>query len=202
VPERGVAKRTTMISTLCGCLLALVLAWPSAATAAEFTGEMVIREGEKIMTGKIFVKNGKLRQDFQDDLGHSITIVRPDKKVIWVILLHHRNYMELRFLGTLPGQFLQVPPGAVQKRKVGTDTIQGYPTEKVEVLVQTVKGGLQKETYWVAPKLGMPLKMVCHDRNLSLEYRHLKEGQVPDRLFELPPGLKKLDKPTGIIVGR
>ena len=44
---------------------------------------MLVKDDAKIMPGKIQVSNGKLRQEFTDERGQTITIVRPDLKVIW-----------------------------------------------------------------------------------------------------------------------
>ena len=74
--------------------------------------------------------------------------------------------------------------------------LNGYDAEKYEVSVP-VGRGLEKQTYWVAAKLGLPIKMECRERQFSLEYKSIREEKVPDRLFALPPGLKKLDSIGG-----
>jgi hypothetical protein len=38
--------------------------------------------------------------------------------------------------------------------------------------------------------------MECRERHFSLEYKSIKEEKVPDRLFNLPPGLTKTS-PSG-----
>jgi hypothetical protein len=57
-----------------------------------------------------------------------------------------------------------------------------------------VPGGLgpESQTIWVAVKLGVAVKLVSGGKNFSMEYRSIVEGPQPDRLFELPPGYKKL----------
>ena len=157
---------------------------------------MLVKDDAKIMPGKIQVSNGKLRQEFADERGQTITIVRPDLKVVWVILPLQRSYMEMPLTTKLPGQFIQIPPQAVGKRLVGQERLNGYDTEKYEVSVP-VGRGLEKQTYWVAAKLGLPIKMECRERQFSLEYQSIREEKVPDRRFNLPPGLKKLDSIGG-----
>ena len=172
------------------CLL-LVLTVPGVAWGAEFSASMLVKDDAKIMPGKIQVSDGKLRQEFADEGGQTITIVRPDLKVVWVILFRQRSYMEIPLTTKLPGQFIQIPPQAVGKRLVGQERLNGYDTEKYEVSVP-VGRGLEKQTYWVAVKLGLPIKMECRERQFSLEYKSIREEKVPDRLFALPPGLQKL----------
>jgi len=171
--------------------LLLVLAVPGVAWGAEFSASMLVKDDAKVMPGKIYVHDGKMRQEFLDERGQTITIVRPDQKVIWVILPHQRNYMEIPLTKKLPGQFIQIPSQAVGKRLVGQERLNGYDTEKYEVSVP-VGRGLEKQTYWVAVKLGLPIKMECRERQFSLEYKSIREEKVPERLFNLPPGLQKL----------
>jgi hypothetical protein len=171
--------------------LLLILAVPAAAWGAEFSASMLVKDDAKIMPGKIQVSNGKMRQEFTDERGQTITMVRPDLKVIWVILPGQGTYMEMPLTARLPGQFIQIPPQASGKRLVGQERLNGYDTEKFEVTVP-VGRGLEKQTYWVAAKLGLPIKMECRERQFSLEYKSIREEKVPDRQFNLPPGLKKL----------
>jgi hypothetical protein len=172
------------------CLL-LVLVVPGVARGAEFSAQMLVKDDAKIMPGKIYVSDGKMRQEFADERGQTITIVRPDLKVVWVILLRQRSYLETPLRTRLPGQFIQIPPQATGKRLVGQEQLNGYDTEKYEVSVP-VGRGLEKQTFWVAKKLGLPIKMECRERQFSLEYRSIKEEKIPDRQFALPPGLQKL----------
>jgi hypothetical protein len=176
--------------------LLLILTVPSAAWGSEFSASMLVKDDAKIMPGKIQVSNGKMRQEFTDERGQTITIVRPDLKVVWVILPLQGSYLEMPLTTKLPGQFIQIPLQAAGKRLVGQERLDGYDTEKYDVSVP-VGRGLEKQTYWVAPKLGLPIKMECRERRFSLEYKSIREEKVPDRQFNLPPGIKKLDNIGG-----
>lgn len=181
---------------LCWFILpALLFMLPGAAGAAQFSATMMVKDGDKLMPGKIFVQEGKMRQEFIDIEGQTITIVRPDLKVVWIILPLERAYAELPLRGKLPGQFIQIPPEALSKRLVGKETVNGYEAEKYEFTVRT-GGGPERQTVWLAVKLGAPVKMLSKERNFSIEYKGIKEEAQADRLFNLPPGLRKLD-PSG-----
>jgi outer membrane lipoprotein-sorting protein len=179
----------------CWCLL-LVLAAPGAARGAEFSALMLVKDDAKTMPGKIYVSGGKMRQEFVDETGQTITIVRPDLKVVWVILPRRQSYLEVPLQTRLPGQFIQIPPQALGKRLVGQERLNGYDAEKYEVNVP-IGRGLEKQTFWVAKKLGLPIKMECRERHFSLEYKSIKEEKIPDRRFALPPGLQKLSSIGG-----
>jgi hypothetical protein len=180
----------------CWWLVLALLCLPRLAAAAEFSALMQVTDAGKVVTGKIFVHDGKMRQEFNDEEGQTITIVRPDKKVVWVVIPRDRAYMELPLKPKLPGQFIQMPPDAMNKRQVGKDRLQGYDTEKYEIAVRD-GSGLEQQTFWLAPKLGVPVKMECRARQFCLEYKAIKEGKVADRLFEVPPGYQKLASSRG-----
>ena len=104
--------------------LLLVLAAPGMARGAEFSAQMLVKDGVKTMPGKIYVQDGKMRQEFLDVEGQTVTIVRPDQKVVWVILPRQRCYLEMPLKIKLPGQFIQIPPQAIEQAPGGQGTAQ------------------------------------------------------------------------------
>lgn len=175
-------------------VLLLILIIPATAWEAEFSAQMMIKDGPKTFPGKIYISDGKMRQEFIDERSHTVTIVRPDKKVVWVVIPPSRTYLEMPLTTKLSGQFLQIPPQAVNKRLLGHDWVAGYETDKYQVSVPGSRG-CEIQFYWVAKKLDLPIKMECRERQFSLEYKSIKEGKVPDRLFEPPPGFRKTTTP-------
>ncbi len=85
-----------------------VLALPPVVEGAEFSAKMVLTQQGQDMPGKIYVKDKKMRQEFLDDRGHTITIVRRDKNRIWVIMPMENSYVDMPLGLHLPGQFLQI----------------------------------------------------------------------------------------------
>jgi len=176
-------------------LLPLLFIFSGVAAAAQFSALMMIKDANKLLPAKIYVQEGKLRQEFSDAEGQTVTIVRPDLKVVWFIFPWERAYLEMPLKMKLPGQFIQIPPDALSKRLVGQETVNGYEAEKYEVTLRRGKG-LEKQTIWLATKLGTPVKMISKEGNFSIEYKNIKEGVQAERYFSLPPGYKKLD-PAG-----
>ena len=172
-------------------MLPLFLLLAGSAAAAQFSALMIIKDGSKVVPGKIYVQDGKMRQEFSDAEGQTITIVRPDKKAIWFIMPRERAYVEMPLKKKLPGQFIQIPAEALSKRLVGKETMDGYEAEKYQVMVRG-GGGPEIQLIWVATKLGTPVKLTSKEGNFSVEYKSIKEGPQADRLFDLPPGYKKL----------
>jgi hypothetical protein len=169
-----------------------MLAAPFGAWGAEFSAKMILTQQGQDMPGKIFVKDKKMRQEFLDDRGHTITIVRRDKNRVWVILPTENTYVDMPLGLHLPGQFLQIPPEAMSKRQVGLEEVGGYQAERIEVTLRGGPAGITRQTFWVAQKLGLPIKTISQDRQYAIEYRDIKESKLEDRLFEVPPGCQKI----------
>jgi len=172
-------------------VVVLALAAPLSAGGAEFSAKMVLRQNGQDVLGKIYVKDGKMRQDFLDDRGQTITIVRRDKHRVWVILPADNTYVEMPLGLHLPGQFLQIPPEAMSKRQVCSEELGGFQVDRIEVTLRGGPLGTTRQTYWVAPKLGLPIKTITADHQYSVEYRDIQEKKLEDKLFEVPPGCRK-----------
>jgi len=172
--------------------LLLALMTPLGALGAEFSALLVLKQKGRVMPGKIYIKDGNMRQEFMDERGHTITIVRRDQRRVWVIMPWEKKYVELPLGVHLPGQFLEIPPEAVSRRRVCSEEMCGFEVERIQV---TLPDG-SREIYWVASKLGMPIKKVCRDRPYTVEYTNIREKKLEDRLFEVPPDCKKVASTT------
>jgi hypothetical protein len=161
------------------------------AWSAEFSAQVAIKDAGKIRRGKIFFQDGKIRQEFLDKWGRTITIVRPDKKIILVVLSQDKAYMQLALKEHYPGPFIQMPPEALEKRRVGTGTVQGYAVDKYEVTVRSGEKGVEKQILWMAKQLGVPIKLVVKGRKFSIEYYNIKMVRVADWLFDPPAGFRQ-----------
>ena len=167
-------------------MLLLVLAVPGVAWGAEFSAQMLVKDDDKTMPGKIYVSDGKMRQEFADERGQTITIVRPDQKVVWVILPRQENYMEIPLTTKLPGQFIQIPPETVGKTPGGQRTLNGYETEKYEVACPSGEPGktdlLGGGQIGAAHEDGVPGAAFFHG------IQQHPGGKAPGPLGALPPG--------------
>lgn len=172
--------------------LLLAFLTPLSAFGAEFAAMLVLKQKGRVMPGKIYIKDDKMRQDFIDENGHTITIVRRDKKRVWIIMPWEKTYVELPLGVHLPGQFIEIPPEAVSQRRVCSEEMCGYQTDRIEVILPDGS----RETYWVAPKLGVPIKKDCPGRQYTVEYTNISERKLEDRFFEVPQDCKKVASST------
>ncbi|MDD2903792.1 MAG: DUF4412 domain-containing protein [Syntrophales bacterium] len=190
-------RRNTLILVIItlACWLGL-----GVAQAADFSAQVVSRTGSQEVKGKIYLQGEKMRQEFSAPEGLSINIFRPDKQVMWVIMPAQKMYMEMPFGQSDLGKTMQMPQDKAKMKLLGTETVNGYETEKYETTVKG-RGREVKHYIWVAKKLGVPIKMTSADGSFSMEYRDIKEGNVPAAKFEVPPGYQKMTMPPGMPQG-
>jgi len=167
----------------------------SLVQAAEFTATMVTKAGGVEIPGKIYVKENKVRNEVQAGGQTSIHILRPDKKVVWIIMPQQKAYVEMPITHTAQQKMLPLTEDQKAKmKKVGTETINGYACDKYETTMSHQGKPMQVFT-WVATDLGVPIKIVSEDGSFSMEYKDIKPGQVADSLFDLPQDYKKMQLP-------
>jgi outer membrane lipoprotein-sorting protein len=185
-----------MTRSLSGVAL-LTLFWLATglAQAAEFTATMVTKAGDKEIPGKIYVKDNKVRNELQVAGMASIHIMRPDKKVVWIIMPQQKAYMEMPFSQEAQQKLLPLTEEQKAKmKKVGAETVNGYACDKYETTMSHQGKAMQVFT-WLATDLGMPIKIVSADGSFSIEYQDIKPGEVGDSLFEVPQGYQKMKLP-------
>ena len=167
----------------------------SLVQAAEFTATMVTKAGGVEIPGKIYVKENKVRNEVQAGGQTSIHILRPDKKVVWIIIPQQKAYVEMPITHTAQQKMLPLTEDQKAKmKKVGTETINGYTCDKYETTMSHQGKPMQVFT-WVATDLGVPIKIVSEDGSFSMEYKDIKPGQVADSLFDVPQDYKKMQLP-------
>ncbi len=180
-------------------LVFLISAWWLAAglaQAAEFSATDINRMESRETQGKIYMKGDKMRRDFARGEKVSIAIVRPDLKVMWMLMPGQKSFMEMPFSKASLEQMMGMSKDQPQMKLVGPEMVNGYETDKYETTVKA-GGKTVKSFVWVSKKFGVPIKMLSRDGKFTMEYRNIKEGGVPDAVFELPPGYQKMTMPQG-----
>jgi outer membrane lipoprotein-sorting protein len=178
-------------------LVALILALPALTQAAEFSAEITMKGGDTPGThGKVYIKGDKFRQEFDMGGVKHTSIMRGDKQLVWMVIPDQKVYMEMPLTPQAKAKMLKMPQDQAKMKLLGTETVNGYEADKYEVA--GTRGQGSKEYVWVAKKLGMPLKMTSADGSFSIEYHNIKEGGVPDSVFEVPAGYQKMAMPMGM----
>ncbi len=187
-------------------LLALiaVVAVPHLAAAAEFSADVVMSGTGMSATSTIYVKGRSLRMDLVQGQQKRIMIINADKKMLWSIDPATKTYMgkavtaemitqnmDQLLRGKLPPQ---VSKGATVKR-LGTETVSGYPCEKTQTQTQSFT-----TTTWYSKKLDLALRLETKStqgQQYRQEVKNIKVGSQPASLFVVPKGYKEVKAPQG-----
>lgn len=175
-----------------GMVLALGLVFAGSVLAVELTADMIMKQGNTTQNGEMAMKGDKVR--FQMKGQKEYTITRMDKKVTWMVMPSEKAYMEMAFDPTKSPKVEEKQKGEVDRKLVGSETIDGHPTKKYEVTVKDERG-TTKLYQWMATDLNFPIKTAAVDGSWSQEYRNIKKS-APDSLFEVPAGYQKMAMPS------
>lgn len=169
------------------------------ALAAEFSADMVQTRGAETSQGKFYLKADKHRMEMKEAGQSTIIIVDPAGKKSYMLNPEDKTYMDLSAMGMGGGQ-TQTPSEEELKKlgdrkNAGTETVNGYECEKKIFVYKDKSGG--EMTQWIAKKLSYPIKMLHKSEGMTMitEYKNIKEGGVDDKLFQVPPGYRKMAMP-------
>lgn len=177
-------------------VLLLVLVVPGSAWALEFSADQIMRVNGKTHVSNIFYRDDRWRLEHQAAGPVSVTIVRKDKQVMWMLLSRLKHYKEMPYNAEQDPKVQETLDGEISRNAIGTETLDGHPTTLFEVHVQT--GGRTEEYYqWLATDVRFPLKLMKKDGSWSVEYRRLRIGHVSDFLFQLPVNFQPLEEFDG-----
>jgi hypothetical protein len=167
-----------------------------AALALDFSADSINTSKAGKITSKIFYSKDKFRTEMTKP-AQMINIVRMDKKVMWNIMPVEKMYMELPFSLENKPRVDEKFEGEIERKHVGSETIDGHPTKKYLV---TYKVGSKKEQVyqWLATDISFPVKTSAVDGSWTQEFKNIKMGPQAGSLFELPKGYKKMQMPGGM----
>lgn len=174
-------------------LVALSICGALEAEALEFTADQVTKMNGRTQKSNIYYRDNMWRIEHHSMGPVNVSIVRKDKKVVWLLLSRMKHFKTLPYS---PEQDLQVSErleGEVSREEIGTETREGHPTTLYEV---TVKQGERTEVYyqWLATDIHFPMKLAKKDGSWIVEYQHVKLRPVIDYLFQLPLNFEPLEE--------
>lgn len=163
------------------------------AAVTEFSADlsMTIANG-KAMTGKVFVKGDKIRNEVAVMGQTSITIARQDKRVTWLVMTAVKKYREMpmKYDPSHP-----TPDMPFDTKEIGKDKANGYDCKLIQLTFKNPEYGIVVN--WVATQLNMPVRVQVMNKSgalvTTIDYSNIKMGSQPDSLFEIPAGFTKME---------
>lgn len=166
------------------------------SSAADLTASLLTRAGGQTIPGKIFLKGEKTRVEVEVIGQKGITILRPDRKLMYIILPPQKAYLEAPLTSEAGRNALCLAEEDQAGLKIiGTETLEGYICDKYEGTYQE-QGKSGKFFLWMARELKRPIKMVTEDGSVSVELRQIRQEPLAEALFEPPPGFRLLKFPA------
>ena len=174
----------------------LAVLWSLAAVEAgalEFTADQITKINGRTQKANIFYRDTMWRIEHHTMGPVNISIVRKDKKVVWLLLSRMKHFKTVPYQAEQDLKVSERLEGEVSREEIGTETREGHPTTLYEV---TVKEGERTEVYyqWLATDIRFPMKLAKKDGSWIVEYQHVKIRPVIDYLFQLPLNFEPLEE--------
>lgn len=163
-----------------------------------YSADMETTTAEGSFTSKIFYKDGNMRMESNTQGHKSVNIIRPDKKVIWMLMVESKTYMEMPL--DMSKQDIQSklrdPNIKMDKEFIANEVVDKHPAKKYHLTI-TTDGKREKSGYiWEATDLeNFPVKYQSEDKKMTTVWKNIKTGGVADSLFDVPTGYIKMDMP-------
>jgi hypothetical protein len=179
-------------------LVAPAHAWKGPTV--EYSADSHFETAEDTMDGKLYSAPGKEAREYIQDGGKMVSIMRHDKKLIWMLMPEDKAYMEMKI--PKGGRKGDISAYDIKQTNIGPETVNGIKTTKSKIIMTGPKGEKLGGFYWTT-KEGIVVKMdaisvskTSKDR-IKLELKNLKVGKVNPSVFEIPAGYTRMDMGMG-----
>jgi hypothetical protein len=137
----------------------------------------------------------------QMGMSHVVSVIRPDKKVIYVIYPDHKALASMP-LSKEEAEAAEKKP-TLQKTETGKETVDGHPCIKNTVIVTGDKGKILEATTWNATDLkDFPVQIQTRDQNnytSIVTYRQVQLAKPDAGQFDPPAGYKHYNEPAEMV---
>jgi hypothetical protein len=167
----------------------------SEPTVAHEGVRVMHAEGHEVKTHYRYLPPGKQREEMTIEGLSMAIILRQDLGVAWT-LLPNNMYMEVAIDEVeQEGPSAPSAEGIVEYKKLGTETVNGWPTTRYHVL--TRQDGDEVEGYFWITEHWIPIRMELSSPDhpggsMTMEVRDLRIQAQDPALFEIPAGATKL----------
>lgn len=170
------------------------------APKVEYSADSYMETAEGTMEGKVYSAPGKERRESVQQGEKMITIMRHDKKVMWMLKPEDKTYMEMKM--SKGGRKDDLSSYKMETSTVGPETVNGVKTTKSKMIMTGPKGDKLGGFGW-RTKEGIVVKMdaIAVDKKskerIKSELKNLKVGKQDSSLFEIPSDYTKMDMGMG-----
>lgn len=173
-------------STVMVVILGVSLAAP--VQAFEFSAERIVKQGGKLTASSVKADGDRWRFEYKEpQAGAQVCIVRQDRRFAWLILSPLWAFAEVPIAGDHMLLVNEGMEGEVARDLIGTEVVNGHPTQAFKVTVE--KMGERLQFYqWVTVAERFAIRTVSKNEDWLLEYSNVKFAPQYWRYFEPPRG--------------
>ncbi len=186
------------------CVVLLYIFMTAGVLAADisvYSADLVTETNEGIHKSHMYAKGQKQRMEVSEQGQKVINIIRSDKKVMWMLMPDEKIYMEMPLMIQKEDitSRLTDPDVKMEKKFLADENVDGHPSKKYHVIM-TRNGKKESSGFiWEAKDLNnFPVKWQEEDKKATVTWKNIKLGDVPDSMFEIPAGYKKMSMPGGM----
>ncbi len=166
----------------------------------EYSADNYTTVNGKEVKYKMYQAPAGQRMDFEEGGKQSIIIVRPDKKVSWVLMPEQKTYLEMG-LEEGKAKSKDVSECSVTRSAAGRDTVNGVSAARHNVEMSCPDGSRFTGTMWTSKdEIMLKVDLTGTDAkgnktSLKSELKNLKVGRLPAGTLEVPAGYKLMKMP-------
>ena len=190
-------KKGLLGSGMVVVVVAVIVVLSGSSIAAEFSADLFLKQAGETITGKVYVKGDKIRQESIQQGEKQVMIFRFDKDIVWLLMPSEKIYMEMSSKEGVAydPQLDQNIKDKAQVKLLGKETVNGYECDKYQYIYHDTSMGTS--TQWISRKLNYPIKTEYKSPSgdMLTEYKNIQEGNVQNSLFEVPGDYALLSLP-------
>jgi hypothetical protein len=168
------------------------LATEAPKVKVEYSADSSMEMEQGSMKGRVYSAPGKERREMDQNGQKIITIMRLDKKMVWMLMPEQKMYMENPMDDSKP-QPGNMSGYKVEQTVVGPETVNGVKATKGKVVMTDSKGTKMGGFMWTTSD-GIVVKtdVLAMDNDkkmrIKMDLTNLKVGHQDPALFEIPAG--------------
>lgn len=167
------------------------------ASLPDYSAEEHMETEHGDMVTKVFHSGQKERREMMANGSSMITIMRKDKKVIWMLMPEQKMYMENKMEDGGKARDDKHMAYTMESEVLGEEIVNGIKTTKRKSVFTSSDGAKVGGFIWVS-KEGIPVKQQSVAKSgdtkihMKSELKNLVVGKQDDKLFELPADYKPM----------
>jgi outer membrane lipoprotein-sorting protein len=149
----------------------------------------IVMEMPETVTGKVWLKQDKMRMEMTAGGHDSVMIIDGDAKVAYAYMPSENIAYKIPF-ATTEEEFTLTPSDFLQYEESKIETGDTVFLNGVECLKVHVDDGY-RVTMWIHKEYGLPVRVEVEleDNIMVWEFRNLSIDPIPDEVFHLPAGV-------------